>query len=100
MPITGRMHQIRIHLASQRACIAGDDMYGGKPIFLSEIKRKYHIGKAQEELPIMKRFALHARKIKFHINQDTEMSFEAPYPKDFETLLKLLNKFDGTNQEV
>ncbi|TXI14781.1 MAG: RluA family pseudouridine synthase [Pedobacter sp.] len=100
MPITGRMHQIRIHLASQRACIAGDDMYGGKPIFLSEIKRKYHIGKAQEELPIMKRFALHAREIKFHINQDTEMCFEAPYPKDFETLLKLLNKFDGANQEV
>lgn len=97
MPITGRMHQIRIHLASQRACIAGDDMYGGKPIFLSELKRGYHIGKDQEELPIMKRFALHAKQVTFRIDEKTEMTFDAPYPKDFETLLKLLNKFDSTN---
>ena len=95
MPITGRMHQIRIHLASQRACIAGDELYGGEPIFLSGIKKGYRIGTDQEELPIMKRFALHAKQITFHIDENTEMTFEAPYPKDFETLLKLLNKFDS-----
>ena len=94
-PITGRMHQIRIHLASQRACIAGDEMYGGKPVFLSEIKRGYRLGKEQEELPIMKRFALHAKQITFKINEVTEMTFDAPYPKDFMTLLKLLEKFDA-----
>lgn len=94
-PITGRMHQIRIHLASQRANIAGDEMYGGKPVYLSEIKRGYRIGKDQEELPIMKRFALHAKQITFKINEKTEMTFEAPYPKDFATLLKLLDKFDS-----
>ncbi|WP_026898483.1 RluA family pseudouridine synthase [Daejeonella oryzae] len=94
-PITGRMHQIRIHLASQRACIAGDEMYGGKPIFLSEIKRSYRLGKEQEELPIMKRFALHARQLTFNINETTQMTFEAPYPKDFATLIKLLDKFDA-----
>lgn len=93
-PITGRMHQIRIHLASQRAAIAGDDMYGGTPVFLSAIKRKYHLGKDQEELPIMKRFALHAREISFMIDDKTSMTFEAPYPKDFATMIKLLDKFD------
>lgn len=93
-PITGRMHQIRIHLASQRACIAGDDLYGGQPVYLSEIKRAYRIGKDQEEQPIMKRFALHARQITFKINDTDEMTFEAPYPKDFATLIKLLDKFD------
>lgn len=93
-PITGRMHQIRIHLATQKASIAGDDMYGGKPVFLSEIKRGYNLGKDQEELPIMKRFALHAREVSFKINEEEEMSFEAPYPKDFATLVKLLEKFD------
>ncbi len=94
-PITGRMHQIRIHLASQRANIAGDEMYGGLPVFLSQIKRGYRIGKDQEELPIMKRFALHARQVTFKIDENTEMSFEAPYPKDFATLIKLLDKFDA-----
>lgn len=93
-PITGRMHQIRIHLASQRAAIAGDDMYGGQPVLLSSIKRGYRLGKEQVELPIMKRFALHAKQISFKINDDEEITVEAPYPKDYATLLKLLDKFD------
>ena len=94
-PVTGRMHQIRIHLATQRASIAGDEMYKGEPVYLSKIKRKYHLGKDQEELPVMKRFALHAYEVTFKINPDTEIAVHAPYPKDFETLLKLLEKFDS-----
>lgn len=93
-PVTGRMHQIRIHLASQKASIAGDDMYGGKPVFLSQIKRGYHLGKDQEEQPIMKRFALHARSISFKLLNGEEKTIEAPYPKDFATLLKQLERFD------
>lgn len=94
-PITGRMHQIRIHLASQRAAITGDDMYGGQPVLLSKIKRGYRLGKDQEELPVMKRFALHAREVTFKISDGTEITISAPYPKDFATLLKLLDKFDS-----
>lgn len=93
-PVTGRMHQIRIHLASQRAAIAGDDMYGGQPVLLSDIKRAYRLGKEQEELPIMKRFALHAYEVTFKINPETELTITAPYPKDFAVLLKMLEKFD------
>ncbi len=94
-PVTGRMHQIRIHLATQRAAIAGDEMYKGKPVFLSAIKRKYHLGKDQEELPVMKRFALHAYEVSFKLPGGIETAINAPYPKDFETLLKLLEKFDS-----
>jgi 23S rRNA pseudouridine955/2504/2580 synthase len=94
-PVTGRMHQIRIHLATQRASIAGDDMYKGQPVFLSKIKRKYHLGKDQEELPIMKRFALHAYEVTFKLLNGEDITVHAPYPKDFETLLKLLEKFDA-----
>ncbi len=93
-PVTGRMHQIRIHLATQRASIAGDETYKGKPVLLSGLKRNYRLGKDQEELPIMKRFALHAYEVTFKINPDEEITVHAPYPKDFETLLKLLEKFD------
>jgi len=93
-PVTGRMHQIRIHLAAQRASIAGDEMYGGKPVYLSAIKRGYRLGKDQEELPIMRRFALHACEVAFKINEETEISVSAPYPKDFEVLLKQLDRFD------
>src|SRR6195952_6042602 len=64
-PVTGRMHQIRIHLATQRAAICGDHMYKGKPVYLSAIKKGYRLAKDEEEQPIMKRFALHAKEIVF-----------------------------------
>ncbi len=93
-PITGRMHQIRIHLATQRAAISGDQMYKGKPVFLSSIKKGYKTSKDEEEQPIMKRFALHAKQITFKGTDEQDIIIEADYPKDFATLLKLLDKFD------
>ncbi len=93
-PVTGRMHQIRIHLATQKASISGDDMYGGKPVFLSAIKRNYRISKNEEEQPIMKRFALHSREVTFKISETESQTFTAEYPKDFAVLLKLLEKND------
>lgn len=93
-PVTGRMHQIRIHLATQRASITGDSMYGGLPAFLSKIKRGYRLTD-EEEQPIMKRFALHAREVTFTMLNGEEKTFEAPYPKDFAVLLKLLEKHDS-----
>lgn len=94
-PITGRMHQIRIHLATQHAAIVGDAMYRGKPVYLSQIKKRgFTLSKDQEELPIMKRFALHSKEVEFTINGKS-YAFEAPYPKDFATLLKQLEKFDS-----
>jgi len=94
-PITGRMHQIRIHLATQRAAICGDTLYKGKPVFLSAIKKGYRIAKDDDEQPIMKRFALHAKHVIFKGLDDKDIEVEAPYPKDFATLIKLLDKFDS-----
>lgn len=94
-PVTGRMHQIRIHLATQRASICGDIMYRGKPVFLSNLKKGYRIAKDEEEQPIMKRFALHARHLIFKGMDDQDIVIDAPYPKDFATLIKLLDKFDS-----
>ena len=43
----------------------------------------------------MKRFALHAYEVGFKLPDGKEVTIHAPYPKDFETLLKLLDKFDA-----
>lgn len=91
-PVSGRMHQIRIHLSHLGAPITGDELYGGSPFFLSEVKRNYHLGKYEEERPLMKRLALHARSIRFPLMNQAEITVEAPYPKDFEILLKQLEK--------
>ncbi len=93
MPITGRMHQIRIHLTCLKAAIVQDETYGGKPVFLSQLKRDYNLKKDTEELPLIKRVALHARSLTFTGLDSQEISVEAPYPKDFEVLVKQLEKF-------
>jgi 23S rRNA-/tRNA-specific pseudouridylate synthase len=89
-PVTGRMHQIRIHLATLNASITGDDIYGGKPFLLSAIKRKFNLKKDTEEVSFMKRMALHARSLEFTDLIGTRQVIEAPYPKDFQALIRQL----------
>ena len=89
-PITGRMHQIRIHLALQKAPITGDETYGGKPFLLSQVKRDYKLKKGTEEEPFMKRMALHAFSLQFEDMGGQRRVVEAPYPKDIHALLRQL----------
>lgn len=92
-PVTGRMHQIRIHLKSLNAPISGDDSYGGKPLLLSEIKRNYNLKKDAEEQPLIKRVALHAFALAFENVNGSPLKVEAPYFKDFAVALKQLRKY-------
>ena len=89
-PVTGRMHQIRIHLASLKASITGDETYGGRPFLLSEIKRGFNLKKDTEEQSFMQRMALHAFALQFDDVSGARRRVEAPYPKDFQALLRQL----------
>lgn len=91
-PKTGRMHQIRVHLSHLHAPITGDLLYGGRPFFLSSVKKKFNIKRDEEEQPLIKRLALHAKRITFKGLKNEEISVEAPFPKDFNVLLKQLEK--------
>lgn len=93
-PVTGRMHQIRAHLAHHNATIVQDLYYGGSPAYLSEIKRNFNHKKWEEENPMINRVALHAMNLAFKTIDGTVLEIEAPYPKDFEVLLKQLRKFN------
>ena len=90
LPLTGRMHQIRIHVASKGTPIVGDELYGGEPFYLSSIKSKFSLKKKTEEQPLIKRFALHAFRLEFSDQNAKKISIDAPYPKDFGVLLKQL----------
>ncbi|HEU4612090.1 MAG TPA: RluA family pseudouridine synthase [Kofleriaceae bacterium] len=65
---TGRMHQVRAHLAHVGSPIAGDTLYGGKPL---------------GELP---GFFLHAAKIAFPLGNE-KVVIEAPLPQRFREAL-------------
>jgi RluA family pseudouridine synthase len=89
-PITGRMHQIRVHLAFLKAPIAGDEQYGGKPFFLSSIKRGFNLKKQTEEQPLISRMALHAYALNFKPLKGEKVVVVAPYPKDIQALVRQL----------
>lgn len=89
-PITGRQHQIRVHLSLLKTSIAGDELYGGKPFFLSSVKRGFNLKKDTEEQPFIKRMALHARSLEFINLTHDSIIVEAPYPKDFQALIRQL----------
>jgi 23S rRNA pseudouridine955/2504/2580 synthase len=89
-PITGRMHQIRIHLSTIGAPITGDTLYGGRPFFLSAVKKGFNLKKDTEEQPLIKRMALHAYALEFKGISGQRMTAEAGYPRDLAALIRQL----------
>jgi len=85
---TGRTHQIRVHMNFKGNPILGDKSYGN-----SRKKFKNINLKIEKEINNFKRQALHAKNLGFiHPVTGEEMYFEAKRPKDFDTLIKNLNK--------
>jgi 23S rRNA pseudouridine1911/1915/1917 synthase len=93
-PLTGRTHQLRIHLAAAGAPILNDPFYGDPEIklLLSGFKRRYK-GRDQEK-PLLDRLALHASGLTLtHPLSRERFSLAAPLPHEFEVALKYLRKF-------
>ena len=64
-PITGKKHQIRIHLTSLDTPILGDGKYGGKSAFIDNLSNKIH---------------LHAYKINIENYYGKTLDITAPMP--------------------
>jgi len=73
-PITGRRHQIRVHLYSLGHAIVGDPLYGEKAI--------------QGCFP---RLMLHAQGVEFRLPSGNEVMIEAPVPESFTKVLKKIS---------
>ena len=92
--LTGRTHQIRVHMKHYGHPIVCDPLYGdGQPLFLSSIKKKFKLGKdVLEEKPLLNRLALHARELRFMYRDRKQVILEAPLPKDLRAVMNQLEK--------
>lgn len=95
-PLTGRTHQIRVHLAAAGMPVVGDVFYGnGAGIMLSDLKKGYR-KKEGPEKPLIGRLALHAGSLSFrHPTTGQPTTISAPLPDDFSLAIKYLGRFSG-----
>jgi len=93
-PLADRRHQIRAHLRSIRLPIAGDQLYGGRLLFLSRLKQDYRLKPNREERPLLSRVTLHAGELTLpHPVTGPPLDLRAPWPKDLTVAVKYLRRY-------
>ena len=99
VPLTWRRNQLRAHLAHARLPLAGDDLYRGKPLWLSSLKPNYHLKPNHTERPLIGAPCLHAGQLNLtHPITGQALRIQSPWPRDLLVALKYLRKYASTTK--
>jgi 23S rRNA pseudouridine955/2504/2580 synthase/23S rRNA pseudouridine1911/1915/1917 synthase len=93
--LTGRTHQIRVHMKHIDHPVLCDDLYGdAQPIYVSKLKKKFNLSKdVEEENPILSRLALHSNYFSFTDVHGIKIEAIATLPKDMDATWKQIKKW-------
>ena len=93
-PLTDRPHQIRVHLKHAGFPLVADDLYGGKKLWLSRLKKDFYLKPGREERPLMSRAALHAEELSLpHPVTGAPVVIRSEWPKAFKVAVKYLRQY-------
>ena len=93
-PLTDRTHQIRVHLKHAGFPVVADELYGGKKLWLSRLKKDFYLKPGREERPLMSRAALHAEELSLpHPVTNETVVIKSEWPKDLRVAVKYLRQY-------
>ncbi len=93
-PLTERTHQIRLHLKHAGFPLVGDELYGGKKLWLSRLKRDFRLKPGKDERPLLARVALHAEELTVaHPTTHEPVHLKSEWPKDLRVAVKYLRQY-------
>jgi len=92
--LTGRQHQIRVHMKAINCPVVADSLYGyDRGFYLSDIKRKFKRSGDKQEQPLLNRVGLHAHRLRLvHPSTGETLEFNSDLPKDMRAVIYQLDK--------
>jgi len=93
-PLTDRTHQIRVHLKHAGFPVVADELYGGKKLWLSRLKKDFYLKPGREERALLSRAALHAEELSLpHPVTNELVTIKSEWPKDLRVAVKYLRQY-------
>jgi RluA family pseudouridine synthase len=92
--LTDRVQQIRLHLSHAGFPVVGDELHGGKNLWLSRLKPDYYLKPGREERPLISSAALHAEEMTVtHPIRNEALTIKSEWPKSLRVALKYLRQY-------
>jgi RluA family pseudouridine synthase len=93
-PLMERPQQISLHLGHAGFPIVGDEMHGGKKLWLSRLKRDFRLKPGHEERPLISGAALHLEEMVLaHPVTHEPFTVRSEWPKPLRVAVKYLRQY-------